>query len=576
MTIQEYSDAIDQAATALCADITTMVQLMGETAQSILKIDNETASSDPAIFGLQYMEQDPELKDGRQRYGYFAPMYEFPNGVYPRPVSVTSDADIEQWKSLAAAVHEPHSKARYADLLWERLPRSKESSDYARLAIESYIEFASSDWPSGLDRRIAAGRAYELAKTLRDKDAISKATTVMLDIATTDINSDDAAPGIGLPLLELIAKDTGATMAAEIAPLIATAIEKFGTNAYAVESIHEIQAAITPKAELKDIRRDQVQYLLDEAVDLPDGLVKVVRLHAAEAAAQQYGFNDLVDKARSFVEAIPFDSLDMRSTTFSAEVPRKAIDDFAAKVTGNDSLENALKRLGGTSALRDFASNQADVENIAANHPMLMFFTDYNMGPANSLIKAARTREEKLGTQLSQVERDQIINHCLPVAVSVSMALKHYGATKETLAAALTSEFIGADDANVLAKGIMQFLGGDGDTATKCLAPAVERLIREMAQKGGIPTTELPNDSTAKSGGVKGLGAILGKMQGFMDDEDLRRYWRNALTDNDGYNLRNRVGHGLNIEFTEYDAAVLIHIICTIRVMTLEKRETHE
>ncbi|MBC7764205.1 hypothetical protein H7Y29_00670 [Microbacteriaceae bacterium] len=62
-------------------------------------------------------------------------------------------------------------------------------------------------------------------------------------------------------------------------------------------------------------------------------------------------------------------------------------------------------------------------------------------------------------------------------------------------------------------------------------------------------------------------------MKGFITDEDLRRYWRNSLVDVEGHNIRNRSGHGLTLEFDKTDAAIIIHIICTIFILTTEKKQ---
>jgi hypothetical protein len=62
-------------------------------------------------------------------------------------------------------------------------------------------------------------------------------------------------------------------------------------------------------------------------------------------------------------------------------------------------------------------------------------------------------------------------------------------------------------------------------------------------------------------------------MKGFVTDEDLRRYWRNSLVDVEGHNIRNRSGHGLTLDFDKTDAAIVIHILCTVLILTAEKKD---
>ena len=118
----------------------------------------------------------------------------------------------------------------------------------------------------------------------------------------------------------------------------------------------------------------------------------------------------------------------------------------------------------------------------------------------------------------------------------------------------------------------MHYVNGDADSAVKCLTPIAERLIRQSARSVGIPTTKLPDAKRHQPGGVKGLGEILRTMKGFVTDENLRRYWRNSLVDVSGHNIRNRSGHGLTLDFDKPEAAIIIHVLCTLLVLTVQVR----
>jgi hypothetical protein len=202
-----------------------------------------------------------------------------------------------------------------------------------------------------------------------------------------------------------------------------------------------------------------------------------------------------------------------------------------------------------------------------------MLFNSFNMGEANSIINSPESQEEKLDSSIVDNERLQIMYSSVFIMHAVDKIIGQYGSDQEAWAVAFESDLIDPNEARAIARGVMHYANGDADSAVKCLSPIAERLIRQAARSVGIPTTKLPNAKRRQPGGVKGLGEILGTMKGFMTDENLRRYWRNSLVDVEGHNIRNRSGHGLTLEFDKPDAAIVIHILCTILILNTQKKD---
>jgi hypothetical protein len=204
---------------------------------------------------------------------------------------------------------------------------------------------------------------------------------------------------------------------------------------------------------------------------------------------------------------------------------------------------------------------------------MLMLFNSFNMGEANSIINSPGSQEEKLDSSIVDNERLQIMYSSVYVMHAIDKIIEQYSPDQDAWAAAFESDLIDPNEARAIARGIIHYANGDADSVVKCLSPIAERLIRQAARSVGIPTTKLPNVRRHQPGGVKGLGEILGTMKGFVTDEDLRRYWRNSLVDVEGHNIRNRSGHGLTLEFDKPDAAIVIHILCTILILNTQKKD---
>jgi hypothetical protein len=519
-----------------------------------------------------YMEVLPEQEERREQYGFFSPSYEFPDGVYPKPVSATNEEEYGKWKALVETVNEPHSKARYADLLVERLPKGRERYEYAKTAISAYREFANSDWPHDLDRKDAIARAYELAKMFKDDVIIKEVAAEMLKIASSSLEGDDLAPGVSMPILEILAEAQPSDNT-EIIRLNDIAIKKYANNAFAIDSAHHVQELLTSSGQRPDLYRNQAQYFYDEAMELPDGFHKLYQLHKVEAFAETHGLKDIVANAISAVEAIPFESLGMKEHSYNLEIPNEQLDAFAKSIVGKDDLQTALIRLGTRKLMQPYDQNKELAEKQANDHPMLMLFNSFNMGEANSIINSPESQDEKLDSKVVDNERLQIMYSSVYVMHALDKIIEHYSPEQEAWATAFQSNLIDSDEAKAIARGIKHYSNDDADSTVKCLSPIAERLIRQAARSVGIPTTKLPNVGRHQPGGVKGLGEIISTMKGFITDEDLRRYWRNSLVDIEGNNIRNRSGHGLTLDFNKPEAAIVIHILCTILILKTQKKD---
>lgn len=121
-----------------------------------------------------------------------------------------------------------------------------------------------------------------------------------------------------------------------------------------------------------------------------------------------------------------------------------------------------------------------------------------------------------------------------------------------------------------IGKALEHFDTGDYDSAASVLAPRLERIVRGIATAIGLTVTRSP-DRGGRPGGVKGLGQILSLLKPALPEESYR-YLGALLSEATSLNLRNRIGHGLADEVSRYEAALLIHAVCHLRLFTSEER----
>lgn len=105
----------------------------------------------------------------------------------------------------------------------------------------------------------------------------------------------------------------------------------------------------------------------------------------------------------------------------------------------------------------------------------------------------------------------------------------------------------------------------DYRSSVSVMASRLENAIRGIARNAGV---NLFRDSMSgrQTGGVKALGKVLSELKDRIP-EATRRYWSTLLTNPLGFDLRNKVSHGLLDHPSPEEAAILIHAACHLLVL---------
>lgn len=120
----------------------------------------------------------------------------------------------------------------------------------------------------------------------------------------------------------------------------------------------------------------------------------------------------------------------------------------------------------------------------------------------------------------------------------------------------------------IFVKGIEAFLNGDFIVSLHILIPQIEAIIRNLAEKIGIPILK-----PSQSGGFfyKTLDDLLREKRIIeVLDEDMCLYFRVLLTDPRGWNLRNDICHGIS-KFEHFNQMVADRIFHVLICLALVK-----
>lgn len=531
----------------------------------------ETGDDDPLhvlVAGLEYnlILDDERRGDG----GPFGPIIEANDRCYPAPVGHIDEivpGAYSLWERAMGLAPLRLVRARFADLLWEARCGDR-PHEFAQAAIDSYVEALVEGFGHPIELSEAIRRAVELASSINDGARRTAAIEAAVKLTETTINSSDRMPGVALPLLAMFVADRPDRLPQNLDQLLEAAIDRFGDDPWNLESALELQAKLAEPDERDRLRARSVNAFRDLA-HRSEGLVKYAHLQHAIEMAETYGLSALAEGVRRDAEAMTEDEFDLKLVSAEITLPREEVNKFVEWFVGDDDIESALTRFGGHLPTGDTEENRQFVEKLMAEHPLQFLFTRVQIGTQNSLVRQTAGLDEQAEQTLvdHEVQRASMFSI---FAVEILDGIRNrYGPVTDA-SAWFNSVLIESAVAAKFGRAIELYEGGDFDSSASVLAPRLERVVRRLAGEVGLAVTRGP-DRRGRSGGVKGLGELLSALDGELP-EPTRRYFKALLVDVGGLNLRNRVGHALDDEIAQREAALLIQCACQLRLLVPAER----
>ena len=525
---------------------------------SALKTLSSKERDDPIealIVGLDYhFRSYPEQRDER---GPFGPMMEFGDRVYPMPLAELPDDVLEVWAQAAPLCPLGAVGARYADLLWERR-FGDEAHQWARGAIDLYLQ--------GVDERFdhphvlieMARRAYELARTLNDPGLVDVTVAKMTELVRWSLQ-EGTTPGIALPLLEVLADQREPV--AELGELVEGAIETYGNDPWHLEAALEIKSKLVSSEEEKRSLHETQVIAFRDLARRSEGIARYAHLQRALEMANVRGLTDLADVLRAEVEGISEEDLGLKEISAEVSIPSEEIDKFISQIVGDDDLQSALTRFGVSLPLGDLQKSLDFVEEMLREHPLQGIIPRMTLGAENAMIRKADDEEEHREAAVTDYETRILGFHGYLYVETLAAIKGRYGSIESWLDAPMIEPVV----VEKVRAAVALYEQGEYDAAASMLAPRIERAIRSIARQLGFPVTGSQHRDGRLSE-VKSLRPLLDTLKIALPDAT-HRYLKLLLVDQTSFNLRNRISHGLIDEAVQTDAALLIHAACHLSVL---------
>jgi hypothetical protein len=400
-------------------------------------------------------------------------------------------------------------RARFADLLWESKYGDR-PHEFAQIAIDASIDAIADDFGHPVERSEAVRRAVEIASQINDPSRRAAAIEAAVALVEIAMASEERMLGVALPLLELFVDDRPDRRPPDLPRLLAEATERFGDDPWNVEAALELEARLSSPDQRDALRKREVEGFRDLA-HRSDGLIKYAHLQHAIELAEQHGLRSLAETIRQEAEGISEEELDLKVVSAEVSIRREDIEAFVGWFVDDDDIESALTRFGSHVPTGQPDENWMYVEQLMSDHPMQFLFTKMTIGPENSLIRSTNATDDKAEQAMVDDEARRASMFSL-FAVDILQAIQQrYGPIADA-AGWFESDLIECSVASRIARAISHYEAGDADSAASVLGPRLERILRRIAAAVGLTVTRSP-DTRGRSGGVKGLGELLGLLR---------------------------------------------------------------
>lgn len=497
----------------------------------------------------------------------FGPMIAVEDGaMITVQVVDTPDEVCTLWDEIAQAATSPLLRARLHDLLFER--RWGDVGAHGSRAIEAYLEDSATTEPPSLHSVDALGRARHLATLIRRTDLAKQATEEALRAAGASLEDPEPKPGVYLALIEILI-DAGCTDAA-VDELLSRARRR-STDAWNSESAIKLQRRRAPDADArKALDRELVELWLEEA-DRVDPLVAVMHREKAARIARERGLPDLVDRAVLAMQAADPPELARIEAELPASITPEQIEEYMNSLTADTWWASVLLVLSSGPPTGDIDRNRKLAADLAEAHPLQALFPKVRLGGDGLPRYSAKTNEDHLDDQLTDVETMGLQFHGSILTEALRRAGAAHSPTSDEILDALRGVGCQGVTANRVARVVTRFNNQDFEAAAYTGLPLVERICRELLLAIDAPLYRVQRERTP--GTYPGLGALLPVLAERGLDASWYRFLRTLLSAPNGWNLRNEALHGFVEDVGALGAGLVLIAILYLANLHPESRD---
>jgi len=497
--------------------------------------------------------------------------------VYSPDIAGAETEILALWTQRAKTLKHPVLKARYADLAWDMsraIANSRPDPEMARTAIDAYLASLAENLRSNAHVRFhAAIRALGLAAMIRDAARVELAKNALFRLHREAMAADQGLWWIAIDRL-LDDRSVGVTdperdqLVADLESIVA---KRSSTSDPSVFDPHAAESAAKKlikyygrHGKSNDARRlhEVMGRTFEHFASLGNAMLASSVLQTAVNAYRDAGLQQESARARMAMEEKIAQSHDEAGTfTFEQTISREDMDKFLGEIVVPD--------LGGTFAqiagafLHSRSTLEKRIAQLQQQSPLMAMIGQTIVADNHVAAKVGSVEGDPFGRLIRQTQQEMSLSDMWLVNV-LARAIEAHGL--------MPGHFVGwtarsglFNDLTLLMEGVTAWYEQDFVKAVHVLVPQVEKGLRSIVSKLGKPITK-------RHPKIPGVSVVIGMGDILYSDEirdalgsELTLHFLTLYSDPRGFNLRNKVAHGM-IDADEIDPGLASRIIHTLLV----------
>lgn len=554
-------------------------------------IKEEFNQNPPQVLKWEKMAFDfkEDYPKERSTWGtYYGPMFVLADKEgkiieYPSIKDITLET-LSYWEKRAEESKHPIFKARYSDLVWdfsEKIKGGKANYSIAQIFIDSIIEIAKQDLCKfAIDTIKKLERALTLALIINDKERIEKLKQTIIQYE--DKIAEDESPGLWGFSYELLVKNKKVKLSdEEERKIIKDLEERFerllkGNNLWAAKcTADDLADYYWRRGKCERIRNIllKLEKMTFKVFGKASPLILTSWLEGLYHTYRQYGLKEEADKLSAQIKELGKKGLDeLKEIEVRVEISKEEFNEFINQLIKGD-IKSALERIAiYFIPKKDEALKE--LKDISQTAPFFSHLPKKTIDFEGRVISTLGSIEDDIsGNLISQISQD--MSFVVPfLRETIHALIKKFNLTAKSIVDYLyESPVFDERKKEFLVRGIDAYLKGDFLVALHILIPQIEAVIRNLAEKIGVPIL--------KRSRVGGFNYRL--LDDLLRDENICKvltedfclYLRTLLTDPRGWNLRNNLCHGISHihEFNYHTADRIFHVLLYLALIKEEKNE---
>ena len=529
---------------------------------------------------------------------YFSPFMSAKNtdgsDFYSPDIKSLDAVVVAHWEERAKNCTNPVMRARYSDLVWDlkqRITGEKPSPEYARIAVDAYLESADRKFYSREVMGIQwLDRALDLARFINDTDRIERVVDFMFEfydrVAQTNLIGtwlflfDDLyGEKFITPQQESRIIDNLERMLAITADRTCSDdgvyhnLDPWGAEA-AAQRLAQHYRRKNDKANVERVIRsygEAFEHMAGEARPMLAAawLEPVVERYEQEGLKSEAERLQVVasEKAKSIVS-------DLKTVSASVQVNQGDVNRLVEHLIGSGDLNTSLARIAEYFIPKAEDARQL-LETLRTDAPFLsMIPISIVERDGSSTARIGSLDEDAEGRLHKQL--GQNIGFYQPfLEHALSKFKERYSPTLDsTLDFLCESPLYAESRSELLRDGLSAYEQGDFVKAIHVLVPQIEHTLRHFVGRIGLPTRRTVRNHPGITD-AKNMNDILGdpRVQEKLT-ENLWRYLMVVYIDRRGLNLRNNLAHGLARaeDFNRHIADRVFHTLIALSLMRAPKK----